>query len=196
MIEYDRRVNSRLLLVVPLALLTGCFEVATGIAPDPGCESNGAPQINNLELNSWTDEASGLWTMCLHFDWLDPGDGASPQNMIGGYISSEIRGFRAESHWFDSETIPDPTATLGQVNVVFCQDEWQADTFIDFEIRVRDSCGAVSNEKSGEYCLGQGLCDYSVPARPHVLEHPEIGGDGCQVRIPCPEPEEPPGEGA
>jgi hypothetical protein len=180
------------LLVVPLALLVGCFEVQTSIAGAEGCANNGSPQIDNLELNSWQDAASGLWVMCVHFDWLDPGSGSSPPNMIGGYVSTEIRGFRAESIWFDDEVVSDPAATLGQINIVYCHEDWEADTFIDFEMRVRDSCGAVSNEKSGEYCLGQGICDYSVPPRPHVLEHPEIGGDGCQVQIPCPEPEEPP----
>ena len=197
---YDSNLMQHILLsfVVGTGLaLAGCSDLPASYTPPEECVGNDAPTINNLELNSWQDELSGLWTMCLHFDWRDPGSGSSAPNMIGGYVSTEVRGFRAESQWLDSEVIPDPAATLGQLNIVFCQEEWAQDTFIDFEMRVRDSCGAASPAKSGKYCLGQGLCDYTIAPRPHVLENPEVGGDGCQVRTPCPPSEEPPaGEGA
>jgi hypothetical protein len=197
MIEYGGDVKCLVLLVVPLALLSGCFEVSTGVTQSQECAANSHPQINNLELNSWQDETSGYWTMCVHFDWQDGEEGGSPPNMLGGLISTEIRGYRTESRWLDDDVIPGNEAAQGQgeIDIVFCSEGWEEDTFIDFELRVRDACGAVSNEKSGEYCLGQGICDYSVEPRPHVLEHPEIGGNGCQIRLPCPEPEEAP-EGA
>ncbi len=168
-----------------LFALTGCTDVPGVYSPPEECVGNGAPAINNLELNSWEEEDTGLWVMCIHFDWLDPVDGGSPPNMRGGYISAEVAGFQTDSLWLGEEQIPDPTATLGEVDWILCSEEFAQDVFLDFEMRVRDSCGAVSNEKSGEYCIGQGVCDYTVPPRPYVLENEEVGGTGCQNRPPC-----------
>jgi hypothetical protein len=193
--KYDRAV--KLLRIAPLVLLVGCFEVSGGPTVSEECAANASPEIDNLELNSWLDEASGLWAMCIHFDWWDGVEGGAPPNMFGGYISTEIGGTRAESFWLDDKVIQ-VGAPAGSINMIFCKEEFAADGFIDFEFRVRDACNAVSNEKSGEYCLGQGICDFELEPNPHVLEHPEIGGDGClaglEIWSPCQPEEEPPVE--
>jgi len=168
-----------------LLVLAGCTEVPGVYTPPEECVGNGAPAINNLELNSWEEEDTGLWVMCIHFDWLDPVDGGSAPNMRGGYISAEMQGFQTDSTWLGEAEVPDLSATQGAIDWIFCSEELAQDVFVDFEMRVRDSCGAVSNEKSGEYCIGQGVCDYSLPPNPYVQENETGGPPGCQNRPPC-----------
>lgn len=177
---------ARLPLLLALLLGLVACEAPPGVyAPPEECVGNGAPEINNLELNSWFDAENEFWVMCIHFDWVDPFEGASPPNMLGGYISAEVQGFQTDSTWLDDDFIPNPTALGGEVDWILCSEEFQQDSRLDFEMRVRDSCGAASQDKSGEYCIGQGSCDYTLPAAPHVLENPEVGGNGCQPRPAC-----------
>lgn len=174
----------RFALITALLLFASACEDVPGVYDPPEeCIGNTAPGINNLELNSWQDEDTMMWIMCIHFDWRDPVDpGTSAPNMLGGFISAEVQGFDTDSEWLDGSLVPDLAAEQGEIDWILCSEDFAQDVYLDFEMRVRDSCGAVSNEKSGEYCIGQGVCDYSQPANPYVRENEEGATQGCQRR--------------
>lgn len=175
----------RRLLLLPLAaaaLLAGC-PPDTSLPVSEECASNSAPYIDNLEINSRppiTEEGEppAAYGLCLKFDWFDPGPdengnvGSDAPNMFGGLFSVEVGGFDAESIWLDEDTITQG-APSGTIEYTACLQEAVADELIHFNFRVRDRCGASSNEKSGDYYLGGG------PGESHLVENPETGEDGC-----------------
>ncbi len=142
-----------------LALLGSACQADFVAEPlDAGCEVPGPPYIDNLVLNSKLEPESEGWCMCVKMQWIDPGESANTTapNMFGGYMSAELRGYHVDSVWFDEDVV-DPTATSGSFSARFGPLEGAAeDSIIEFEIRARDRCGQVSNEKHGAYVLGSG----------------------------------------
>lgn len=102
-------------LLVLWALLTvGCTEPPVHIDGydeyAEGCDTNSAPAIANIELNSIVDEtedAEGSYMVSFHFDWRDPNppDESQPQNMVGGYISVNMQGWEFNSRWIDEDLL-------------------------------------------------------------------------------------------
>ena len=173
----------------PLALLAlssliaaSCKPVATGLGLSEECTGNFPPEIGNLEVNSWQDSESGEWVFCLHVDWIDPGrdeagtQGTGAPNMLGGMWSAEIEGLTTPSSWVDEAPSPKGItlgANAGELERAYCGEHLVDDRVIDFEVRLRDRCDAVSNEKSGSYVIGGG------GAETQQVENPGVGGDGC-----------------
>lgn len=108
------------------AALGGCAGVPTGADwnDDPACDANSAPEIGNLVINSDFFPDDLAWGVCVSFQWIDPGRdeagnvGTDPQNMFGGFYSSEFQGVVTTSAWFDEDVI-EPGANTGflQVNM-------------------------------------------------------------------------------
>ena len=176
---------------LPALLLTGlslslpaCAPVPTVLPVEAGCETNTPPAIQNLEVNSWLDEEAEQWVFCAAVDWFDPGLdaagnlGADAPNIFGGIWSVELEGFDTKSSWIDEGPSPGGItigATSGELERAVCLEDAQFDQQVRFALRLRDSCGGVSNEKTGTYFLGGG------GGEPHQVENPEVGGDACNA---------------
>ncbi len=163
-------------------LLAGCTPVPGGLGESEECVGNTAPEIGNLEVNSWQDEETQQWSFCVHVDWIDPGRddagvaGTGAPNIFGGMWSMEILGVTTPSSWIDENPSPFGVtlgANSGELERCYFGDFLVEDRDINFEVRVRDRCDAVSNEKSGNYYIGGG------GAEAHQVENPGVGGDGC-----------------
>lgn len=121
------RARRRLIGALGAALLAGCAGVPTSADwdNDPECDANTPPEIGNLVLNSAFFPDDLAWGMCISFQWLDPGRdeagnvGSDPQNLFGGFFSSEFQGVDTLSVWIDEGAV-DPAASSGslQVNMV------------------------------------------------------------------------------
>lgn len=162
--------------------LASCTPVPGGIGQSEECAGNFAPEIGNLEVNSWQDTETAQWAFCVHVDWIDPGRddagnaGSGPPNIFGGMWSMEIQGVSTPSSWLDEGPSPLGVtlgANSGELERSYCGEFLVEDRDISFEVRLRDRCNAVSNEKSGNYFIGGG------GAETHQVENPEVGGDGC-----------------
>jgi len=169
-------------LIVLSLLAVSCTPVPGGIGQSEECASNFPPEIGNLEVNSWQDSETGQWAFCVHVDWIDPGRdeagnaGSGPPNMFGGMWSMEIQGVATPSSWIDEGPSPvgiTTGANSGELERAYCGEYLLEDRIINFEVRLRDRCNAVSNEKSGSYIVGGG------GGEPHQVENPGVGGDGC-----------------
>jgi hypothetical protein len=150
------------------AVLAGCWaappsQTGYDYGAD-GCAENSAPEIGNLVLDSFCgafeqqdeEEVCVAWVMTVQWDWIDPGGGGTdPPNMIGGYLSWEVSEHLAPSTWFTDEDI-DPGATSGTLARSYTSEVWVDGSPVQFELRVRDRCGASSNEKAGSYEIGSG----------------------------------------
>lgn len=173
---------SYVLLFLTLSPLVACTPVASSIGVSEECVGNVAPEIGNLEVNSWQDSETGEWAFCLHVDWIDPGRddagnaGTGAPNMFGGMWSMEVSGLMTPSTWLDEGPSPVGVtigANTGELERAYCGEFLLEDRIIDFEVRLRDRCDAVSNEKSGSYIIGGG------GAETHQVENPDGAGDGC-----------------
>jgi hypothetical protein len=156
-------------------------------ADGENCHLNNPPAVGNVELNSIYFEEELKWMVSIHFDWVDPGvQGAEdPPNMVLGQFSIEF--FRATTEditltreHLEGACVPGPegdpsvcavfghsmggcpdaiTCSQGELTVPYqpLDFDWVEDEEIELEFRVRDACGAVSNEKSATYTIGSGL---------------------------------------
>lgn len=97
---------------IAIVFLVGCFppsQIPDGHdAGGVDCESNNAPFIANIEMNSFEqEEDDGLYWLSVHFDWADPGvaGAGDRQNMSGGYISGELLNVQFPTVWFTPERL-------------------------------------------------------------------------------------------
>jgi hypothetical protein len=179
----DRRLLASAL--IPLALLAAsCGPGAAPVFGDEECVGNTPPLIGNLEVNSVFVEESEMWAVCFHVDWIDPGEdelgnrGSDAPNMYGGLFSIELGGVNATSEWIDEGPSPLGVtigATEGELEWSKCIEDSKEDQQLHFALRLRDRCGAASNEKTGTYYIGGG------GGEPHQVENPDAGTNGCTL---------------
>ena len=136
------------------------------------------------------------WVIASHFAWRDPDPPESDdaQNMVGGWISMEIENAEGSLPYIDAEWLENGCPT-GQESFCSalgfpsnntgcsgpgCRDGWltlpirsEDGLFVEgaafhVVVRVRDRCGAASNERDtyakGRYVIGSGLVEVTAPA--------------------------------
>ena len=123
-----------------------------------------------------------MWALCFHVDWIDPGvddagvRGTDAPNVYGGLFSIELTGIQATNQWIDEG--PSPLGVTignaeGELEWSKCIEDSVEDQQVYFALRLRDRCGAASNEKTGTYIFGGGQ------GESHQVENPDAGTLGC-----------------
>ena len=118
------RAQRRLIALLGGLAVGGCTPVPTTAAwdDDPACDANSAPELGNLVLSSDFFPEQLAWGLCISFNWIDPGRdaagnvGTDPQNLHGGFFSSEFQGIDTLSVWI-GDGVLDPLATAGSLQV-------------------------------------------------------------------------------
>ncbi|MBJ93644.1 MAG: hypothetical protein CMP23_04130 [Rickettsiales bacterium] len=142
------------------------------------------------------------YALASHFAWRDPSppENEDPQNMVGGWISMELEDGESSIPYIDSDWLvagcpagqQDTCAALEFPNSqtgcsgANCRDGWLTlpltspdGLFVEgasfhVVVRVRDRCGAASNERStyerGRYVIGSGKIEITAP-----IEEPSSG---------------------
>jgi len=173
------------------------------------CENNSNPKVGEWYLSSTPvllpdgSPSASEWLVGSHFRWRDPGivENEDPQNMVGGWLSLEIEGHKADFPYITSEWLlggckpgsESSCAALGfpsnlnPCNATGCREgtitlpmRSNDATFVEgarfhFVTRIRDRCGAVSNERdtyhTGRYTIGSGTLEVTAEAE-EVVEDP------------------------